>query len=55
MPKYTFLARFKPQILNSLAQKLKPNLLLTKSPKHDHVYKLCLYTLEEHKCLIITS
>ena len=23
---------------------------LTKSPKLDHIYKLCLYTLEEHKC-----
>ena len=28
---------------------------LTKSPKHDHIYKLCLYSLEEHKSLIITS
>ena len=55
MPNYTFLARFKPQIWSSWAQKLKLNIHLTKSPKRDHVYKLCLYTLEEHKCLILTS
>ena len=55
MPNYTVLARFKPQILNSLAQKLKLNIHLTKSPKRAHIYKLCLYTLEEHKCLILTS
>ena len=23
----------------------------TKSPKHDHIYKLCLYMLGEHNCL----
>ena len=28
---------------------------LTKSPKRDHIYTLCLYTLEEHNCLILTS
>ena len=55
MPNYTFLARFKPQIWSSWAQKLKLNIHLTKSPKRDHVYKLCLYTLEEDKCLILTS
>ena len=31
------------------------NMHLTKSPKRDHIYKLFLYTLEEHKCLILTS
>ena len=31
------------------------NIHLTKSPKRDHIYNLCLYTLEEHKCLILTS
>ena len=51
MPNYTFLARFKPQIQSYWAKKLK--LHLTKSPNRDH--KLCLYTLEEHKCLILTS
>ena len=50
LPNYTFLAGFKPQILSSLAPKLKLNIHLTKSPKRDHIYKLCLYTLEEHKC-----
>ena len=31
------------------------NIHLTTSPKHDHICKLCLYTLGEHKCLILTS
>ena len=54
-PKYTFLARFKPQIyIELLSPKLKLNVHLTKSPKRDHIYKLCLYPLEEHKCLILT-
>ena len=30
------------------------NIHLTKSPKRDHIYKLCLYTLEEYKRLILT-
>ena len=47
-----YLACFKPQMLSSWAQKLKLNIHLTKSPDRDHIYKLCLYTLEEHKCLI---
>ena len=34
MPNYTFLARFKPQIQSSWAQK---------PPKRDHIYKFCLY------------
>ena len=50
LPNYTYLARFKPE-----PQKLKNSIHLTKSPKHDNIYKLCLYTLEEHKCLILTS
>ena len=45
---YTFLACFKLQILSSRAPKLKLNIHLTKSPKRDHIYKFCLYTLEEH-------
>ena len=48
MPNYTFLARFKPQIWSSWALKLKHNIHFTKTPKRDHIYKLCLYTLEEH-------
>ena len=43
---YTFLARFKPQ--SSLAPNLNFNIHLIKSPKRDHIYKFCLYTLEEH-------
>ena len=54
MPNYTFLARFKPQILSSQAPELKLNNNLTESPKRDHIYKLCLYILEEPKCLILT-
>ena len=52
MPNYTFLSRFKCEILS---QKLKLNIHLTKSPKRDHIYKLCLYALEEHSCLILTN
>ena len=29
-------------------KKTKINIHLTKSPKGDHIYKLCLYMLEEH-------
>ena len=35
--------------------KFKLNIYLTKSPKRDHIYILCLYMLEEHNCLILTS
>ena len=35
--------------------KLKVNIHLTKSSKRDLIYKLFLYTLEEHKYLILTS
>ena len=45
MPNYTFQACFKPQIQSSVAQKLKLDIHLTKSPKRDHIYKLCLYML----------
>ena len=38
-----------------LSPKLKLNVHLTKSPKRNHIYKFCLYTLEEHKYLILTS
>ena len=31
-------------------KKLKIDIHLTKSPKRDHVYKLCLYMLEEYNC-----
>ena len=34
---------------------LSPNIHLTKSSKPDHIYKLCLYMLEEYNCLILTS
>ena len=42
---YTFLADI--ELLNP---NFETNIHLTKSPKRDHIYKLCLYTLEEHKC-----
>ena len=38
-----------------LSPKLKLNMHHTKSPKHDHIYKLRLYLLEEHNCLLLTS
>ena len=38
-----------------IAPKLKLNRHLTKSPKRDHICKLCFYSLEEHKCLKLTS
>ena len=56
MPNYTFLANFKPQIIElPEPQKLKLNIRLTKSPKRDHVYKLFLYMIQEHICLTLTS
>ena len=41
---------FQTSDIELLAPKLKDNIHLTKSPKCDNIYKLCLYTLEEHKC-----
>ena len=38
-----------------IGTKLKLNIHLTKSPKRDNIYKLCLYTLEEHKCLVYVN
>ena len=32
------------------ARKFKIDIHLTKSPKRDHIYKLCLYMLVEHNC-----
>ena len=61
MPNYTFLARFKPQStfqtsdIEPLSPKLKLNIHLTKSPKRDHICKWCLYMVEKHNCLILTS
>ena len=46
---------FQTSDIDFLSQKLKLNIHLTKSPKRDHIYKLCLCTLQEHKCLILTS
>ena len=46
---------FQTSDIELLSPKLKLNIHLTKSPKRDHIYKLCLYTLEEHKRLILTS
>ena len=34
-------------------KKLKFNIHLTKSPKSGHIYKLCLYMLGEHICLLL--
>ena len=46
---------FQTSDIEVLSQKLKRNIHLTNSPKRDHIYKLCLHKLEEHKCLIFTS
>ena len=46
---------FQTSNIELLSPKLKLNIHLTKSPKHDHIYKLCLYMLEENNCLILTS
>ena len=51
MPNFTFLARFNP--IEPLSPNLKLNIHLTKSPKRDHIYKWCLYMLEEHNCLVL--
>ena len=49
---------FQTSDIELLAPKIETtshNIHLPKSPKPDHIYKLCLYTLEEHKCVILTS
>ena len=38
-----------------MVRKLKLHIHFTQSPKRDNIYKLCLWMLEEHKCLILTS
>ena len=55
MSNYTFLIMFQTLDIELLSPKLKLNVHLTISPKHDHIYKLSLYMLEEHNCLILTS
>ena len=46
---------FQTSDIELLSPKLKLNIQLTKSPKREHIYKLGLYMLEEHNCLILTS
>ena len=53
--KFYLCSMFQTSDIEVLGLKLKLNIHLTKSPKRDHIYKLFLYTLEEHKCLILTS
>ena len=48
-------SKFQTSDIELLSQKLKLNIHLTKSPKRDHIYKLGVYVLEEHKCLILAS
>ena len=43
---------FQTSDIELLNPKSTLNIHLTKSPKRDHIYKLCLYMLEEHDCLI---
>ena len=38
----------------ALSTNINFNIHLTKSPKRDHIYKMCLYMLQENKCLILT-
>ena len=44
---------FQTSDIKLLSPKLKLNIHLTKSPKRDHIYKLFLYMLVEHNCLIL--
>ena len=46
---------FQTSDIEPLSPKLKLNIHLTKSPKRDRIYRWCLYMLEEHNCLILTS
>ena len=46
---------FQASDIELLSPKLKLNIHLTKSPKRDHILKLCLCTLDEHNYLILTS
>ena len=46
---------FQTSDIELLGPKIEINIHLTKSPNRDHIYKLCLYNLEEHKCLILIS
>ena len=39
---------FQTSVIDLLSPKLKFNIHLTKSPTLDHIYKFCLYMLEEH-------
>ena len=48
LPNYTKLYTFQTLNIDLLTPKLKLNIHLTKSPKHDHIYKLCLYTRDEN-------
>ena len=52
MPNYTLLCTFQTSDIEFLSPQSET---LSKTPKRDHIYKLCLYTLEEHNCLILTS
>ena len=46
---------FQTSDIDPLAKILELNIHLTKSSKRDHIYKLCLYMLKEHNCLILAS
>ena len=38
-----------------MTPQLKLHIHFSKSPKHDNIYKLCLWMLEEHDRLILRS
>ena len=42
-------------VIELLSPKIETCLRLTKSPKREHIHKLCLYMLGERNCLIFTS
>ena len=46
---------FQTSDIELLSPKLKLNIHLTKSPKRDHIYILCLYMVEEPNCLKLAS
>ena len=53
MPNYTYM--FQTSDIELLSPKLKLSMHVCKSFKRGHIYKFCLYMLEEHNCLILTS
>ena len=52
MPKLYLPSTFQASDIELLGPKTELNIFVTKSQKCDHIYKVCLYILEENNCLI---